>query len=186
MRTIWIRLFTGSMLVVLLAGCNQAVHNESDKPLDYHLKSGEIPEVKLNMKTIPDTKNPLVLRMDFTNEKVWQNICKEIMKPDPKFGFHAYVAFYDDKSVEGRTLQEVLSDSLNAYAYSFIFIADSVTISTSEYHILCVGLNDDAGKQFRLIPSALAGVENNLSISNMDFDEFVAAVDKNGIFRGFN
>jgi hypothetical protein len=28
-------------------------------------------------------------------------------------------------------------------------------------------------------------VENNLSIGNMDFDEFANAVDKDGIFRGF-
>jgi hypothetical protein len=28
-------------------------------------------------------------------------------------------------------------------------------------------------------------VENNLSISNMDFEEFAASADKNGIHRGF-
>jgi hypothetical protein len=28
-------------------------------------------------------------------------------------------------------------------------------------------------------------VENNLSIANMDYDEFAAAVDEDGIFRDF-
>jgi hypothetical protein len=28
------------------------------------------------------------------------------------------------------------------------------------------------------------GVENNLSLANMDFDEFADAVDADGVFRG--
>jgi hypothetical protein len=29
------------------------------------------------------------------------------------------------------------------------------------------------------------GIENNLSIANMDFEEFAENVDDDGIFRGF-
>jgi hypothetical protein len=32
----------------------------------------------------------------------------------------------------------------------------------------------------------LWGIENNLSIANMDFEEFGNAVGKDGIFRGFS
>jgi len=31
----------------------------------------------------------------------------------------------------------------------------------------------------------LWGVENNLNISNMDWEEFASAVDEGGVFRGF-
>jgi uncharacterized protein DUF6924 len=29
------------------------------------------------------------------------------------------------------------------------------------------------------------GVENNLSLANMDFEEFADSVDADGVFRGF-
>jgi hypothetical protein len=41
------------------------------------------------------------------------------------------------------------------------------------------------GRSFRVMPAALWGVENNLAIANMDFEEFAHAVDEDGIFRGF-
>jgi hypothetical protein len=35
------------------------------------------------------------------------------------------------------------------------------------------------------IPSQIQGIENNLSIGNMVFEEFATAVDERGVFRGF-
>jgi hypothetical protein len=40
-------------------------------------------------------------------------------------------------------------------------------------------------RSFRTIPSQVQGIENNLSIGNMGFEEFADAVDKDGIFRRF-
>ena len=40
-------------------------------------------------------------------------------------------------------------------------------------------------RAFRCIPSELWGVENNLNIANMDWDEFVAVTDQHRVFRGF-
>jgi hypothetical protein len=39
--------------------------------------------------------------------------------------------------------------------------------------------------EFRAIPSQIQGIENNLSIANMDFAEFTDSVDEDGVFRGF-
>ncbi len=46
-------------------------------------------------------------------------------------------------------------------------------------------LYDGSGHEFRAIPSQIQGIENNLSIANMDFEEFAEAVDEDGVFRGF-
>jgi hypothetical protein len=35
------------------------------------------------------------------------------------------------------------------------------------------------------IPSEIQSIENNLSLANMDFEEFAESADKDGIFRGF-
>jgi hypothetical protein len=36
------------------------------------------------------------------------------------------------------------------------------------------------------VPAQIQGIENNLSIANMDFDDFAGAVDSGGVFRGFD
>jgi len=35
-------------------------------------------------------------------------------------------------------------------------------------------------------PSQVQRIENNLSISNIDLEEFAESVDEDGIFRGFS
>jgi hypothetical protein len=49
-----------------------------------------------------------------------------------------------------------------------------------------VGLLPDRSKPpFRCIPAEMWGVENNLNIANMDWEDFADEVDADGIFRGF-
>jgi hypothetical protein len=53
------------------------------------------------------------------------------------------------------------------------------------HQLLVVGLRENQGGDFRAIASAIQSMENNLSLSNMDFDEFASSVDEDGIFRDF-
>jgi hypothetical protein len=43
----------------------------------------------------------------------------------------------------------------------------------------------EPGREFRAVPRAVQAIENNVSLANMDFDDFANAVDDDGIFRGF-
>jgi hypothetical protein len=51
--------------------------------------------------------------------------------------------------------------------------------------VLVLDAQDNPGRTFRVTATESWGVENNLSISNMDFFEFADAVDDDGVFRGF-
>ncbi len=137
------------------------------------------------MPHLPKSENPIVLRTTFQNDSAWNNICTEIISPNKEYGFLARVEFINDSSFENYTHDRILGDTNSAYVYSFIFIVDSVTLSHAEHPILCVALKNDKGKSFRVIPSQMWGVENNLSISNMDFEYFSMSVDSDGVFRGF-
>jgi hypothetical protein len=46
-------------------------------------------------------------------------------------------------------------------------------------------LYTEPGRTFRVIPGEIWGVENNLSLANMDFAEFADSTDRDGLFRGF-
>ena len=68
---------------------------------------------------------------------------------------------------------------------STVFVADAIALTESERPILCVDLIDQPGRAFRCIPRQLWGVDNNLSLANIDFDEFATSVDADGVHRGF-
>jgi hypothetical protein len=61
----------------------------------------------------------------------------------------------------------------------------SATMTHPEHPVLVLDLFDLSSQAFRALPSAVQSIENNLSISNMDFEEFAGAVDEDGVFRGF-
>jgi len=69
--------------------------------------------------------------------------------------------------------------------YTFVFIVDHIALTHPDHPIQVVDLYTEPGRVFRVIPSEMWAVQNNLSIANMDFEDFADAVDQDGIFRGF-
>lgn len=137
------------------------------------------------MKRIPQTENALILRTDFSNQAIWEAICREFQKPVGIFRFRANVDFLDDAEYVGITKQQLLELIPQNYNHTFIIIADQTAISHPDHPLLIVDLYEGSGNEFRAIPSQIQGIENNLSIANMDFEEFAEAVDEDGIFRDF-
>jgi hypothetical protein len=141
----------------------------------------------MDLKQLPQTNNPLVIRTDFENQRAWKSVCKMITAPVPAPGdtFYAYVQFLDDKDFRGLGTEELLARVSSDYRHSFLFVVDSATIAHPEFPILAVQLRGNRGRSFRAIPATIQAIENNLSIANMDFFEFANAVDPDGVFRGF-
>jgi uncharacterized protein YbcV (DUF1398 family) len=137
------------------------------------------------MKQIPNTENALVLRTDFSNQAAWEEICRTIQKPVGIFRFRANVNFLDDAEYADLTKDQLLALIPKENNHTFIIVVDRIAISLPDYPLLIVDLYEGSGREFRAIPSQIQGIENNLSIANMDFEEFAEAVDENGIFRGF-
>jgi len=135
------------------------------------------------MKAIPDSPNAMVLRTDFSDDAAWEAICQEISEPVGEF--RAYVDFLSDDSFKGLKPDKLLSRIPSDYRHTFIFVVDRLTLSDPEHPVLVIDLHDNPGEAFRVIPCEMWGIENNLSIGNMGFEEFADEVDEDGIFRGF-
>lgn len=135
------------------------------------------------MKPIPKTEEALVLRTDFSDNPAWEAICAAIQKPVGQF--RAYVNFVSDPNYNGLTIQQLLALNPQDSDHTFIFIVDHITLSHPEHPILVVDLFDEPGRTFRVIPSEMWVVENNLSLANMDFVDFADSVSQDGVFRGF-
>ncbi len=135
------------------------------------------------MKHIPDTHNALVLRTDFSDTAAWEAICAAIRKPVG--AFKAYVDFVSDPAYDGISTEQLRSLIPQGSNHTFMFIVDRIALLPPDYPILVVDLYTQPGRTFRVIPAEMWSIENNLSIANMDFEEFADAVDEDGIFRGF-
>ena len=128
-------------------------------------------------------KAPLV-RTDFSNDGAWAALKQEACAPAGEF--QANIEFIEDRSFDGVSPEE-LAEALNGKdERSFVLLADAASMTQPGYPIICLDLLDEPGRIFRFIASQAWSVENNLSLANMDFSDFVNSVDGTGVFRGFD
>ncbi len=139
------------------------------------------------MEQLPKTTDAQVIRTCFENQAAWETICKLIRAPVYEWtdAFYAHVTFLDSAEFRNLSKEELLARVPADYGHSFLVVVDDIAITQPDAPILVVDLYAERGRSFRAIPTAIQSIENNLSISNMDFFEFADAVDEDGIFRGF-
>jgi hypothetical protein len=137
------------------------------------------------MKQIPQTEHAIVLRTDFSDQAAWDDIRAEIQKPVGSLRFRAYVEFLDDPAYADIPKVQLHKMIPQDYRQSFIIVADRTAMEQPEHPLLILDLSDKPARAFRAVPKQIQGIENNLSIANMDFEEFADSVDEDGVFRGF-
>jgi hypothetical protein len=131
----------------------------------------------------------VLVRTWFGGSEAWELLIRQVQTPSEE-DFLAYVDFINNLAFEGMTVAELKSRQPNGPIVSFI--ADEITLTDAEHPILAVWVlprraNDGRPEPepFRVIPSELWGVENNINIANMDWEDFSGSVDHDGVFRGF-
>jgi hypothetical protein len=132
---------------------------------------------------LPETTNALVLRTDFSDSGPWDAVCAAIS--EPVGDFRAYVDFVNDRAYEGLSPEQLVPAASDDYPHSFLFIVDRETMERADHPVLVVDLLTEPGRCFRVVPSEMWSVQNNLSLANMDFHEFADAIDADGVFHGF-
>ena len=133
---------------------------------------------------LPQSNETLLLRSDYSDQSAWTEFCHLVEAPYEE-GFQAYVTFVDDPTLAGRTLDELTAVAESGGYQSFFFVADHEAIHGPEHAVLAVDLHEQRGRTFRVIPSQMWAVENNLSTSNMEFSSFARDADPDGVLRGF-
>jgi hypothetical protein len=140
------------------------------------------------MKKLPKTEHAsglstsLLLRTDFSDDAAWESLCTAIQEPDPVYGFQALVTCISDRDYDGLTVEQLIS--LVPEDMTFLFVADRIALTHPERPILVVDLYHEPGRTFRVIPTSMGAVENNLNLANMDFYELADCAGPDGIFRG--
>jgi len=126
-----------------------------------------------------------MVRTNYSNEAAWVELRRqaEARRED---GFRANLYFYSDPLLGDLTTDQLVDLVKSGPFRTFFFVADDETLANPEHPVIAVDIHGQPGRTFRVIPSALWSVENNLAIFNMDFFEFADNVDADGVFRGFH
>ncbi len=133
------------------------------------------------MKPLPKSDDTLVVRTDYSDDQAWEAVCAAIRRPVGQF--RANVEYVSDPAYDGLAAERLLALIPPASNHAVIFVVDQTTLIHPERPVLVVDLEATPGRTFRVVPRQMWGVENNLSLANMDFEEFADAVDADGIFR---
>lgn len=152
-----------------------------------------------------DGATPLV-RTDFSDDAAWARIVTELTKETSfddsgEDGYAAHLDPIDDPAFEGVSAAALAAQWDRAREVSgYVLLADAESMRqhasgeavTVEYMDLTPTpeVTDEFGwvygRAFRCVLDEVASIEANLSIANMDFEEFADEADENGgVFTGF-
>lgn len=131
---------------------------------------------------------PYMVRTCFDDELWWKQLCEDAIKSYTEHergidDFCASVEFINHKEFENYELEQLLPCLPDDYDLGFLFIVDRETFTNKERPILCVNLREESYPSFRVMPDLMWCIENNLSLSNLDFEDFLSSVDQNGLYR---
>jgi hypothetical protein len=148
-----------------------------------------------------------LVRTDFSDNSAWQTIRVAATKVPPEVqsyieitkatnahigadvsqldGPMEFVNVIDDPRNADSSVDELLNTVAKDSKDACLFIADRHAITTPDHPILVVDLQDKRKRTFRTVPSEVYWIVSNLSIGNMDWEEFADSVDSRGVFRGF-
>jgi hypothetical protein len=133
---------------------------------------------------LPATQNTPVLRTDFSDDRRWEAVRAAIETPDED-DFRAYVEYLDDPAYRDLTAEQVLALVPEEFEHAIVIVADAAALAAEEMPLLVIDVAGERGRTLRVTAEELWGIENNLSISNMDFEDFSGSADEDGVFRGF-
>ena len=132
---------------------------------------------------LPDTEATPLIRTDFTDDEAWRAVVHAATQPSEE-GFLASLALVEDKAFEGADPRALAELAKRKARHALLVVADAMSMTDPERTLLCIDARH-TGACFRVVPGELWGVENNLSLANMDFRDFADACEADGVFRGF-
>lgn len=132
----------------------------------------------------PDDLHSLVIRTDFSDEAAWHRALADAARESPE-GYAANLTPVDDPAFAGLDPAGCPAVPMPEHIGE-VFLADARSMADGSLVVVALGeFVDEPGQSFRVVPEELWGVQNNLSIANMGFEEFAEAADATGVFRGF-
>jgi hypothetical protein len=166
-----------SLLVLALAAAGLSCG--ADRLPDGNLRRLEGPMTQLPQ----EEEGGYLIRTDFSDPGAWQSTLQAVRARYDIF--EGSFRVIDDPSYAGATPQAIVARLGPRFDQTYIMVVDRTTLSHPERPVLFVNLWERAMDEFRAVPAQVGGIQINLSLANMDFEDYAGAADPDGIFRGF-
>src|SRR5688500_3154658 len=134
-------------------------------------------------QSIPVSDNLVLVRTCFSDDKQWESLVRDATNPQEPFV--AYFHIVNDPFYRGKEAEDVLAAFPDDYPHPAVFLADERALSEAGHPCLIVSTAGEERRSFRALARELASLDCNLSIANMDFEEFEEAAGPDAVFRGF-
>lgn len=132
----------------------------------------------------PERYTPLV-RTWFGDQNAWEALLASVRIPSQD-GFVAHVSVVDDRAQSDTSPSHLAALVSSQSKYSIVIAADQRAMIDPEHPLLVVLANGtDEPQTLRVISSELWGIENNMSLANMEWESFAEAADSDGVLRAF-
>ncbi|MFF1733853.1 DUF6924 domain-containing protein [Streptomyces sp. NPDC058247] len=144
----------------------------------------------------------LIIRTNYDDEAAWRAVVAEASRPWGTDGeFEALVHLVDDPTWAGVTPDAVLAAVRRDEELSVVFVADGATMQSAHHALLALNLpiededldpmyyqeliDSPPAREFRTTPAAVHDVHANLSLANLDFEDYAEAAlaDPEGVLR---
>jgi hypothetical protein len=135
------------------------------------------------MFPLPANDIGLVVRSHFSSDEAWQEL-RLILESPGEDGFGVSVTLIDDQRFRGISVGDAIGLLPLAYRHPILVLVDAMTLTAPGFPLQVISLREPSGHCIRVVATELQTIEVNLSLANMDFDEFAAAADGDGVFRG--
>lgn len=141
----------------------------------------------MRMTALPS--DSVLVRTWFGDDNAWESLVSEVQTPSEE-GFLAQVTLVNDPTFEGLSAEALKAAQADGNAAIVSFLADETTLTSAEHPILAVWVlplddDDPDHRPFRVAPSHLWSVENNINVATMGWEDFTRSVGADGVFRGF-
>ncbi|MEU5384393.1 DUF6924 domain-containing protein [Kitasatospora cineracea] len=135
----------------------------------------------------------LIVRTAYEDEAAWRAVAEELSRPWGEERKHEVeVHLVDDPVWAGATAEAVVAAVMGDEYLSVVFVADDVTMKSAQHALLALDpvaeededldpmyyqelIDSPPAREFRTVPAAVHEVHGNLSLGNMDFQEFAEA-----------
>jgi len=130
--------------------------------------------------------------VDFDDDPAWERVRDAALAP-LRPGGAASLVVIEDRAYEGLDLSG-LAKAPEDYGERVLIVFDAQTRKRPDNPLLVIDWLAEIDEEdedryiprsMRATPEQVLSIEVNLSIANMDFDDYVANADPDGVFRGF-
>ncbi|GAB2651052.1 hypothetical protein GCM10027169_16100 [Gordonia jinhuaensis] len=115
----------------------------------------------------------VLIRSDFSDDDVWEEVREAAVAEvweTPSEPFVADLTVVDDDAFDKVSVNDFVS-AAEGSDHSVVFVADAKTMSDPDHPILAIDTSEEPGATFRVVPSSMWAVQNNVALGNLFFSE---------------